>query len=65
MIRSELRDDQCVGCGAALHGAEVNRAAVTFARGEYAGERGVVIVAECSCGATSVIPLCVDLRPAA
>ena len=66
VIRSELHDDQCVGCGDQLSVADyVQRASVTFARGEYAGERGVVIVAECSCGATSVVPLSVNLRPAA
>ena len=66
MIRSEIRDDSCVGCGASLDRAEyVERHEVVFAKGEYAGARGVVIVAECSCGHTSVIPLSVDLRRAA
>ena len=66
MIRCELRNDQCVGCGASLDRAEyVERHPVVFARGEFAGCRGVVIVAECSCGHTKVVPLSVDLRPAA
>lgn len=66
MIRSELRDDQCVGCGASLDRAEyVERHEVVFAKGEFAGERGIIVLAECSCGITSVVPLCVDLRRAA
>ena len=66
MIRSELRDDQCVGCGLSLQKADyVERHEVVFAKGEYAGARGVVIVAECHCGITTVVPLSVDLRRAA
>ena len=66
MIRAELCDDQCVGCGSSLERAEhVERERVTFARGEYAGERGDVVPAECDCGHTTVIALSVDLRPAA
>lgn len=66
MIRSELCDDRCSGCAASLNrAAYAGRESVTFARGEYAGERGVVILAECGCGATSIVPLLVDLRPAA
>ena len=66
MIRSEIRDDSCVGCGASLDRAEyLERHAVVFAKGEYAGEPGIVIVAECHCGITTVVPLSVDLRRAA
>ena len=66
MSRSELRDDHCGGCGASLAGADhVERHEIVFASGEFRGEPGTVIVAECSCGATSVVPLSVDLRRAA
>ena len=66
MIRSEIRDDSCVGCGTSLNRAEyLERHAVVFAKGEFAGEPGTVIVAECHCGHTTVVPLSVDLRRAA
>ena len=66
MIWSELRDDQCPGCEAPLDAADhLERHDVTFATGEFSGEPGTVLVAECGCGATSVIPLCVNLRRAA
>ena len=66
MIRTELREDQCVGCGSSLEQVEhVERERVTFARGEYAGEPGSVMVCECDCGATTVVAYSVDLRPAA
>ena len=66
MMRSELRDDECGGCGSSLTEADyVERADAIFAHGEFVGERGVVIVAECACGTTEVVPLSVDLRPAA
>ena len=66
MIRAELHDDHCSGCGAPLIQAEyIERHDVTFATGEFRGEPGTVIVAECGCGATSVVPLCVNLRRAA
>ena len=66
MIRSELHGERCHGCGAPLTEADYyERHPVVFARGEFAGCRGVVIVAECSCGHTKVVPLSVDLRPAA
>ena len=63
MINSELTDDYCPACGARLSLADyLERHDVVFATGEYRGEPGTVIVAECSCGATEVIPLCVNLR---
>ena len=63
MIRAELHGDHCGGCGAPLAGADyVERHQVVFGAGEFRGEPGTVIVAECSCGATEVIPLSVDLR---
>ncbi len=66
MTRSELRDDSCYGCGASLSAADhVEPHEMVYATGEYAGEPGIVVVAECSCGHTSVIPLSVDLRRAA
>ena len=66
MIRVELRDDHCVRCGSSLEGAEyVERERVTYVSGEFAGERGSVIVCECDCGATTVVAYSVDLRPAA
>ena len=66
MIRSELRDDSCHVCKTRLSAADyLERRDVVYARGEYAGESGVVILAECSCGITSVIALAVNLRPAA
>ena len=66
MIRAELRHDSCYGCGASLSTAEhLERHEITFASGEFRGEPGTVIVAECRCGITSVIPFSVDLRRAA
>lgn len=63
MIRAELHDDHCIGCGVLLDRAEyVERHDVTFAKGEYAGEPGIIVLAECVCGHTTVVPLCVDLR---
>ena len=62
MIRSELRDDHC-WCGTSLDRAtSVQREDVTYTAGEFRGEPGTVIIAECSCGITSVIPFSVDLR---
>ena len=61
MIRSELRDDRCSGCGASLaKAASVERESVTFAGGEYAGDPGVVLVVRWHCGRESVIPLSVS-----
>ena len=66
MIRRDLNDDSCHACEARLSAADyLERHQVVFANGEYAGEPGTVIVAECPCGITSVIALSVDLRPAA
>jgi len=66
VIRAELHNDQCDGCGSSLHNAEyIGRERVIFARGEYVGECGVVILAECSCGLTAVIALSVSPRRAA
>ena len=66
MIRSELRGDFCPACEGRLGAADyLERHDVTFVSGEFSGEPGTVIVAECSCGQTSVVPLCVNLRPAA
>ena len=64
--RSELRGDNCPACAEPLSAAEyVTRHAVTFSKGEFRGEPGTVIVAECRCGHTAVVPLSVDLRRAA
>ena len=61
MIRSDLRDDQCVGCGGSLaRAACVGRKNVTYTAGEFAGDPGVVLVALCRCGRESVIPLSVS-----
>lgn len=66
MIRYELRNDRCFGCGASLNrAAYVGREDVVYVRGEFAGEHGIVILAECSCGLTSVVPLSVSPRKAA
>ena len=66
MINSELTDDYCPACGARLSLADyLERHDVVFATGEYRGEPGTVVVAECPCGTTSVIALSVNLRPAA
>ena len=66
MIYSELREDQCVGCGKLRSAADhLERHEVVFATGEFRGEPGIVIVAECSCGHTAVIPLSVSPRRAA
>ena len=63
MIRAELHGDHCGGCGAPLARADyLERHQVVFGAGEFHGEPGVVIVAECACGHTSVVPLSVDLR---
>ena len=63
MIRRELHDDRCPACETRLSAADyVQRHDVVFATDEFSGEPGIVIVAECSCGITSVIPLCVNLR---
>ena len=63
MIYAELRDDSCYGCGTRLSAADyLKRHNVTFASGEFSGEPGTVIVAECPCGITSVIPFSVNLR---
>ncbi len=65
MTRGEFRDDRCM-CGARLSGADhVERHKVVFASGEFEGEPGVAIIAECACGQTSVIALAVNLRRAA
>ena len=48
-----------------LNGGKRVRPLLVYATGEYAGEPGTVIVAECPCGITSVIALSVNLRPAA
>ncbi len=66
MIRRELHDDLCHACQARLSSADyLERHNVVFATDEFSGEPGTVIVAECSCGITSVIALSVNLRPAA
>ena len=66
MIRSELHHDSCYGCGASLGVADyLERHEVVFASGEFSGEPGTVVVAECSCGLTSVVALSVDPRRAA
>ena len=58
--------EQCGGCGVPRAGADyVERHEVVFAKGEFAGERGIIVLAECVCGITSVIPLSVDLGRAA
>ena len=63
MIRTELHDDRCPTCDARLSAADyLNRHEVVFATGEYRGEPGMVIVCECPCGLTSVIPLSVSPR---
>jgi hypothetical protein len=63
MIRAELRDDPCPACEARLSAADyLERHEVVFATGEFSGEPGTVIVAECPCGITSVIPFSVNLR---
>ena len=63
MIRTELHHDLCYGCGARLSAADyVQRHDLVFATDEFEGEPGTVIVAECSCGITSVIPFAVNLR---
>lgn len=63
MNRSELRDDYCPVCETRLSEAEhVTRHPVVYSTDEFYGEPGFVIVAECSCGHTAVIPLSVDLR---
>ena len=66
VIRAELYDSHCVGCGASLaRAASVERKNVTYTAGEFAGERGTVIVAECACGLITEIPFSVDLGRAA
>ena len=65
MIRSELHDSHCSGCGASLaKAASVKREDVTFTTGEFSGEVGVVLVVRCHCGHESRVPLSVDPRSA-
>ena len=66
MIRTELRDDRCYGCGASLDQVvDFQREDVTYTSGEFIGEPGVAVVALCRCGLTSVIPFTVNPRRAA
>ena len=66
MTRAELGDDPCPVCEARLSTADyVERHEIVFATGEFSGQPGTAIVAECSCGITSVIPLSVNLRKVA
>jgi hypothetical protein len=63
MIRSELHDDRCYGCGASLDQAVYfQREHVVYTQGEFRGEP---VAALCRCGSTSVVPFSVDLRRAA
>ena len=65
MIAAELHEERC-WCGASLGDAvRVRRENVIFTAGEFRDEPGVVAVALCRCGLTSVIPLVVNLRRAA
>ena len=66
MIRSELHDDRCYGCGASLDQAVYfQREHVVYTQGEFRGEPGVAVVALYRFGSTSVVPFSVDLRRAA
>ncbi len=66
MTRAELHGDSCPACEARLSASDYcERHEVVFATGEFSGEPGTVIVAECSCGLMSVIALSVNLRSAA
>ena len=66
VIRAALLADSCPVCATPLSSADyLERHEVTFVKGEFRGEPGTVIVAECSCGHTAVIPLSVSPRRAA
>ena len=60
MIRTELLDDRCCGCGTSLERAvRYERKDVVYESGEYAGE-GVDVAAFCGCGATTTIAFSVS-----
>ena len=66
MIRAELHDSRCRGCGASLDRAVfIERANVTYIGGEFDGEPGVAVVARCSCGVATAVPFSVGSRRAA
>jgi len=65
MIHAELRDDQRWWGASLNRSAYARREDVTFTAGEFRGEPGVVLIALCPCGLTSVVPLSVSPRRAA
>ena len=66
MIRRDLRDDCCSHCAASLEGVvDFERVDHIYGRGEFAGERGIAVVAFCPCGTVTVIPWSVNPRRAA
>ena len=65
MMRTDLLENRCA-CGASL--AEATRFArksILYEEGEFAGCRGVLVLASCECGSVTKVPYSVELGRAA